>query len=246
MSPKCRIAIAIPCHNSERELHQVVSRAFDYAVDVKLFAVDSGSTDSTWDILEELHREGKLAGIARCELGRSNALNAAAALALESEWSPELIMFLHSDTLVPRGYDQAARTIMQRPGVALGHFRFQWEGVENNPAMQFNQWYVNQRCSWVKLPWGDQAFVVARKTFESVGGFPAIPIMEDTAFLLACEKLGTTECTGLTISTRPAKLLEAGVHWGCLRQMVRNHVFTVCWLIGFVTSTQIYSRYYKG
>merc|ERR1712083_992457 len=127
-------------------------------------------------------------------LGRSNALNTGAALALQNRRGnadrPGILMFLHSDTLVSAGYDRELQAVMKCPEVAMGYFRFQWESVHALPPMRFNQWYVNRRCAWAQLPWGDQAYFTSSNTFERVGGFPAIPLMEDTAFLLECERLG--------------------------------------------------------
>merc|ERR1711920_731650 len=93
---------------------------------------------------------------------------------------------------------------------------------------------------------GDQAYFMSASTFERVGGFPAIPLMEDTAILRACEKLGEVRMANAPISTRPAKFLEEKTDWRCLRQMVRNHLLTVGWICGFLSPTDVYLRYYKG
>ena len=44
----------------------------------------------------------------------------------------------------------------------------------------------NFRCRRTRIIYGDQALFVRRELFESLGGFPEQPILEDVAF---CEKL---------------------------------------------------------
>ena len=67
--------------------------------------------------------------------------------------------------------------------------------------------YVNKRCAWMQLPWGDQGYFMTRRTFEQLEGFPAIPLMEDPALLLACERMGAIKAANVAIATRPTKFL---------------------------------------
>jgi hypothetical protein len=180
--------------------------------------------------MQQLVAEGLIDGVAQSPHGRSNALNTGAALAIDS-CAPEFLMFLHSDTTVPVQYDNEVRRIMGYPQTSLGYFKFSWEaGADTNPAMAFNQWYVNMRCWLFQLPWGDQAFFLRRSDFEQMDGFPAVALMEDMGLLLACEKLGAVRATNTAISTRAKKFLDRKPDWRCLRQMVINHALTVSWL----------------
>eukprot|EP00930_Biecheleria_cincta_P003445 TRINITY_DN104377_c0_g1_i1.p1 TRINITY_DN104377_c0_g1~~TRINITY_DN104377_c0_g1_i1.p1 ORF type:complete len:341 (+),score=32.00 TRINITY_DN104377_c0_g1_i1:31-1023(+) len=247
------LAVVIPCHNVAEKVRQIIIRACEFSSDptlVKLFAIDSGSTDGTWAILQELKKDGVVEDVSQCSLGRCSALNIGAAVAAEHfrrmDSQLEFIMFLHSDTLIPRSYDVEIRDTLQDDDVSLGYFRFSWDGVEGNLPMLFNQWYVNRRCHWFQLPWGDQAYFMRFETFERAGGFPAIPLMEDTALLLSCERLGSVRSARSAVATRPIKFVAESTDWSCLNQMVRNHVLIVLWLFGVISAKDVYLRYYVG
>ena len=246
-----RLALVIPCHNLQDGIERVVDAALEAVSDVKIFIVDSGSTDNTWQVLQQLKKRGRAADVTRCGLGRSLALNTGAVLALSSSWEPEIIMFLHGDTLIPPGYDQEVRRIMGEPGVAMGHFSFQWDGCVSDPVMQFNQWYVNARSNWLKLPWGDMAFFMRSEVFRRVGGFPALPLMEDSAILMQLERLGSIIPANAKVSTRAVKFAsmaggEPKVVWRRLKQMVRNHLLAVGWICGLLSPWATYASYYPG
>jgi hypothetical protein len=60
---------------------------------------------------------------------------------------------------------------------------------------------LDLRSRGLRLPYGDQAFAVRRDVFETVGGFPEIPLMEDLAFARACRKIGRIRRMPLEIRT---------------------------------------------
>ena len=55
--PPAPLAVIIPCHNAAKDIRGVVARARrDGQANVRLFAVDSGSTDATWEVLQQMQR----------------------------------------------------------------------------------------------------------------------------------------------------------------------------------------------
>jgi hypothetical protein len=57
------------------------------------------------------------------------------------------------------------------------------------------------RSRGLGLPYGDQGLGVRRETFEAVGGFPEIPLMEDVAFARECRRRGRIHRLRLEITT---------------------------------------------
>ena len=52
------------------------------------------------------------------------------------------------------------------------------------------EWGVAVRCKFLRLPYGDQAVFVRRSVFEELGGFTALPIMEDYEFAKRLRRRG--------------------------------------------------------
>jgi hypothetical protein len=53
---------------------------------------------------------------------------------------------------------------------------------------------MNLRSRLTAIATGDQAMFVTRAAFESAGGFPAIPLMEDIALSKALKRMGRPLC----------------------------------------------------
>ena len=51
----------------------------------------------------------------------------------------------------------------------------------------------SRRSRWLRLPYGDQGLFVWRQVFESLAGFPEIPILEDVAFARKLRRMGRFE-----------------------------------------------------
>lgn len=108
--------------------------------------------------------------------GRGPQMNAGAARA-SGAW----LLFLHADTRLPaRWRDELAR--VQAAGDARwGCFRF---GLDSNAwQARLIEYGVALRVRLLRLPYGDQGLFVRRDVFDAVGGFPAIPLMEDVALV---------------------------------------------------------------
>ncbi|MCA8925057.1 MAG: TIGR04283 family arsenosugar biosynthesis glycosyltransferase [Planctomycetes bacterium] len=106
--------------------------------------------------------------------GRAAQLNAGAAAA-RGEW----LLFLHADTRLSR---HALRRIAALgPEVSWGFstLRLPAPGL----AYRLIEGGINLRSRRFATPSGDQALFVRRALFESLGGFPPVPFLEDLAFV---------------------------------------------------------------
>lgn len=135
----------------------------------EVIVVDGGSGDATAEIAR---RSG--ARVIAAPRGRGTQL-AAGAAAAESPWR----LFLHADTRLTADAAAAARRFMADPAnrSRAAHFRFRLD--DDSPAARRLERWVDRRCRWFALPYGDQGLLLHRSLYDAVGGFPAIPLMED-------------------------------------------------------------------
>ena len=83
--------------------------------------------------------------------------------------------------LPPRaGLGRGRRSLHQRPPVRpsrAGYFAFALDDA--SPAARRLERIVAWRCRVFGLPYGDQGLLIARTLYDAVGGFAALPLMED-------------------------------------------------------------------
>jgi hypothetical protein len=73
-------------------------------------------------------------------------------------------------------------------------------------GLKFIEDTANWRSQKGGLPYGDQGLFMRKETFESAGGFPDMPIMEDYAFVRALRSHGK-------IVTVPQPAITSGRRW---------------------------------
>jgi hypothetical protein len=104
--------------------------------------------------------------------GRGSQL-AAGARAAGSDW----LLFLHADCQPMAGWENAiARFIAGSPDKA-GYFGLALD--DPAPAARRLERLVAWRCRVLALPYGDQGLLISRRLYDTVGGYAAIPLMED-------------------------------------------------------------------
>jgi rSAM/selenodomain-associated transferase 2 len=114
--------------------------------------------------------------------GRARQMNAGAARA-QGDW----LLFLHADTRIPATWRTAIESA-ERSAAVAGCFRF---------GLDSPSWFarviergVALRVALFGLPYGDQGLFVRRASFEALGGFADLPIMEDVDFVRRARRLG--------------------------------------------------------
>jgi rSAM/selenodomain-associated transferase 2 len=180
--------------DEERRIGERLSELSALAGLHEVIVVDGGSRDRTLDIA----RAAPGVRLIEAPRGRGRQLNAGARVA-----TGNVLLFLHADVSLPS--DALAwieRTLSDPPTVA-GAFRT-WtiadtEATWLGPLLHL----ADVRSRYSSLPYGDQAVFVRREAFETVGGFPDEPIMEDLALARALRRLGR-------IVTVPASVRVSG------------------------------------
>jgi rSAM/selenodomain-associated transferase 2 len=167
---------------------------------------DGGSSDGTAEIAREAGARTVLS-----RPGRGAQQNAGAAAA-----SGDVLLFLHADTRLPRNALARARETLADPGVALGAFRLGFD--REDLGTRFLVLGADLRLTLFGLPYGDQAFFVRRETFERLGGFRDVPIMEDLDFVRRARRLGRVRIARERVRTSPRRYDRDGL----LRNMLWN------------------------
>ena len=70
---------------------------------------------------------------------------------------------------------------------------------------------MNLRSRLTGIATGDQAIFVKRDTFQAVGGFPAIELMEDIALCKRLKRVGRPHCLRQRVVTSGRRWEEDGV-----------------------------------
>ncbi len=161
-----------------------------------LAVTDGGSADGTLAMVARLRPD---AIVVRGAPGRGGQLRrGVGALAADA------YLFLHADCRLPPGWHDAVVEALNDPAVALGCFRLHTEpppdGRRDLPA---RAWWrlLDLRSRGLGLPYGDQAMFCRRDVLEAVGGFPAIPLMEDLELARRCLRVGRLARLPLEVRT---------------------------------------------
>ena len=122
--------------------------------------------------------------------------------------SEEILLFLHSDTLLPGGWAESARRAIAS-GAVGGAFRLSFSG--GSARMRWVAFWANARTAFTRVPYGDQAPFVRRDIYERIGGHPPWPLLDDWDFAKRLKGRGRIEILRDAVETSPRRYLEGGV-----------------------------------
>jgi len=191
------ITVVIPTLNSEQGLPGALTSLIPAAVagivrDVII--VDAGSSDRTLKIAEEsgatiLHAGG----------GRGAQLRIGAERA-KCQW----LLFLHPETELESDWEREAETFMERVdrgarASSAATFRFALDDAGMKPRML--ERLAALRFLATRLPYGSQGLLIPRRLYAEVGGFEAIPLMEDVAMARAIGRSRITMLRSRAVSS---------------------------------------------
>jgi len=258
---KQKIAVIIPTYNVGSRIESVLSRclAEEWArFDGRVYVIDGGSKDDTLEVAQRMAAhstwQGRLHVQVSPHTGRANCLNVGAAKAKAD--GAEIYFFLHGDTLPPRGFGHTLRAILSTPGTSVGAFRIQTTIPSDLPRGAVRGWLLqsfvlaanwlnNLRSVWMETPYGDQGLFVTRATFEAIGGFPPVPLMEDPAFVWSARQRGRVviapEGAGAYVQTAAGQWSSLGPAF-----VARNYLLLTTWLVGLSNPHSIFGAYYPG
>jgi rSAM/selenodomain-associated transferase 2 len=158
------LAVVIPALDAAATLGATIDSVRDAD---EIVVVDGGSSDGTPGVAE---RSG--ARVIAASRGRGTQLHAGA-MATRGDW----LLFLHADTTLASGWRAAADRHMRERALRAACFRFALDA--DAPAARLIEWAVALRVGLFALPYGDQGLLISRELYKAVGGFRALPLMED-------------------------------------------------------------------
>ncbi len=199
------LSIIIPVLDEAAQLHRLLPLLVGVP-GVEVIVVDGGSRD---DSLAVAAAHGARTILA--ERGRAAQLNAGAA-----EAGGEFLLLLHADTIPPPDFLGAIRRTLAGPQMVAGAFRFSLR--EPFWARWLVEKLVAWRCALWALPYGDQGLFLAHSLFRSLGGYAALPILEDVELVRRLRKLGRVGLTQEAAVTSARRWQRDGV----LRTFLRH------------------------
>lgn len=209
------ISVIIPTLNAEPVLPATLTALVPAAVDGVLREVivaDGGSRDRTTKIAEVTG-----ADVVHSDAGRGTQMRTGAQQA-KSKW----LLFLHPDTVLEDGWHIEAADFMIgvdsgriKPSAAAFRFRLNDKGV----MPRIVESLVSVRCAALRMSYGDQGLLIPRALYNSIGGHPAVPVMEDVGLM---RRLGRSRLKMLG-----ARAVASADHYrrdGYVHRMARNQL----------------------
>ncbi len=158
-------SIIIPTLNEEDLLERTLASITGH--EHEIIVVDGGSRDRTVEIAFQYTPH-----VLNSERGRGVQQHTGACHA-----QGDVLLFLHADTLLPRGFERMIQYTLADPQVGFGAFHLSIDPP--SPTLNLIALGANLRSRFLKIPYGDQALFMWRRKYFRAGGFRDLPLMED-------------------------------------------------------------------
>ncbi|MDG4597837.1 MAG: TIGR04283 family arsenosugar biosynthesis glycosyltransferase [Candidatus Contendobacter sp.] len=195
-----RITIILPALNEEARIAACLTLLQPLREqDCELIVVDGGSDDRTVALAEPL-ADRIIAG----SRGRAAQMNAGA-----GQTRGDILWFLHTDSRPPPNAANLIRAALARPTQQWGRFDVRLSG--HHPLLRVVETLMNARSRLTGIATGDQGIFARRETFERVGGYPPIALMEDIAFSRLLKRHGRPVCLRQRLTTSSRRWESNGI-----------------------------------
>lgn len=186
------LSIIIPTLNAGQSLTNCLNRLGSCGMETEVIVVDGGSSD---DSRARARNFG--AHVVTSDSGRGRQMIAGAEHAT-GNW----LLFLHADTLLGETWARAVTDFQNRWPDRAGYFDFAFQGTSFRNKIWARG--VALRCALFKFPYGDQGLLIPRTLYDQVGGFRALPFLEDIDLVrrLGRRRLIRIYCTAFTAADR--------------------------------------------
>ena len=184
-----KITLIVPIYNESKTVSTMLTQLENLPGDWEILFADGGSSDDT------LAQIGDRFRVLNAPKGRANQMNFAAGQA-----SSDVIWFVHCDSQLPSvAHAQICAAVERGAKWGCFHIGFDYDG----PFMGCNTYLSNRRARR-GIAFGDQGIWVRKEVFDSIGGFPDLPIMEDYEFSRQLK------AAGIPICQLPGRIITSG------------------------------------
>jgi len=167
------LSLVIPTLDAAAELGRTLAALAPELSGDEVVVADGGSRDVTASVAA-----AGGARVIQAPRGRGAQLRAGAEAA-RGDW----LLFLHADTRPAPGWRGAAARFMAEPANTERAAAFRFALDDADPRARRIERGVAWRGRALGLVYGDQGLLIAREFYRALGGYPAIPLMEDVALV---------------------------------------------------------------
>jgi rSAM/selenodomain-associated transferase 2 len=211
-----KVAAVIPTFDEAEEVPRVLDHLAVLPGEWEVVVADGGSRDGTVDVARShplaprvIERRG----------GRAAQLNAGVAAS-----TGDPVLFLHADSRLPAGAFAALAGTGRE--VVGGNFALRFDGGDRFSRVLGGFYRFQRRFGFY---YGDSSVWVRRAAFERLGGYRAVPIMDDYDFVRRLEKSGPTACLPGPATTSARRWKRIGI----VRTMLSWWVIRWLFIVGY-------------
>lgn len=224
-----KISAIIPVFHEGEKINEIIDSIKAAAADVhyEIIVVDG---DSACDTIEHISDQNVIT--LKAPRGRARQMNAGADRACG-----DILLFLHADTLLPPKAFPKIITALSDISFVGGAFDLE---IQNHRwIFRAIGWAASFKHRLTRVPYGDQAIFIRRSYFESIGGYAAIPLMEDVELMRRVKRQGGRIIILAQAVTTSSRKWETD---GIFYTIIRNWIIQTLYLFGIPAETLV--RYY--
>ena len=215
------LSIVIPTLNAAQNLPSCLSAlrlAARAGLPHEILVTDGGSRDGTVVLAKQSGVR-----VVTAEKGRGRQLQAGGQAA-RGTW----LLFLHADTVLAGGWPGALSGFIADPSnrQRAAYCRLAFD--DDRPAHRLIAAAANLRSRLLGLPYGDQALLIHRDYYRTLGEYPALPLMEDVALVRCIGRRNLTLLPGVTAITSAGRYRSDGA----LPRVLRNLASLIAYVVG--------------
>jgi rSAM/selenodomain-associated transferase 2 len=211
-----KISIIIPVLNEGNTIGACLDRLNEQAEPNEIVVVDGGSLDNTLAIVRTFPG---VKWLRASKAGRGRQMNQGVRVA-----KGDILLFLHSDTLLMPGGLAMIETLLAQTGIVAGSFCLRFD--HQSPFLRLYARF--SRINHILFTYGDQGLFMTRRVFEQVGGFPELPLMEDVEIQKSLRRIGRFVKIHHPVVTSARRFLINGI----IRQQLLNTVLVLLYHAG--------------
>jgi len=216
MTSQPPLSVIIPVLN-EGAIAGDYLRQFPYGAGIEVLIVDGGSGDQTVEICRQFPVQVLTSPMA----GRAQQMNFGAQQA-----QGQTLLFLHLDSRLPPHFLDLIDQTLGTPQTIAGAFQL----AIALPGWQYRclETMILWRSQFWQLPYGDQGLFLTAKSFQHLGGFADLPLMEDYELVQRLKMLGK-------LAIAPAPVTTSGRRWqklGLIKTTLINQAIVLGYHLG--------------